>query len=69
MKKKFILAILIFLIISIFILAKFEYKKLFSGNNISKSDNTDILNISSYEATIEVEVFSNKNTNKYLIKQ
>ncbi|MCI8392343.1 MAG: hypothetical protein HFJ24_07450 [Clostridia bacterium] len=69
MKKKFILAILIFLIISIFILAKFEYKKLFSGNNISKSDNTDILNISSYEATIEVEVYSNKNTNKYLIKQ
>lgn len=69
MKKKFILIILIFLVISIFIFAKFEYKKLFSGNNISKSDKTDILNISSYEATIEVEVYSNKNTNKYVIKQ
>lgn len=69
MKKKVILIVLIFLIISVFIFAIFEYKKLFSGNNISKSDKTDILNISSYEATIEVEVYSNKNTNKYVIKQ
>ena len=69
MKKKIILAISIFLIIFIFIFIKFEYKRLFSGNTISKSDKTDILNISSYEATIEVEVYSNKNTNKYMIKQ
>lgn len=69
MKKKIIFIILIFLAIFIFIFVKSEYKKLFSGNNISKSDKTDILNISSYEATIEVEVYSNKNTNKYVIKQ
>lgn len=69
MKKKIILILLIFLAILITILAIFEYKKVVSGNNISKSDNTDILNISSYSANITVEVNSNKNTNKYIINQ
>lgn len=69
MKKKIIFIFLIILIILIIILAIFEYKKAVSGNNISKSDNIDILNISSYNANITVEVNSNKNTNKYIINQ
>jgi len=69
MKKKIILILLIFLAILIAILAIFEYKNIISGNNINKSDKTDILNISSYEANVTVEVNSNKNTNKYVINQ
>lgn len=69
MKKKIIIGSLIFFVVLIFILIKFEYKSAVSGNNISKSDINDILNISSYEALVEVQVYSNKNTNKYLMKQ
>lgn len=69
MKKKIIIGSLIFFAVLIFILVKFEYKDAVSGNNISKSDINDILNISSYEALVEIEVYSNKNSNKYLIKQ
>lgn len=69
MKKKIIFMLLIFSAILIFILVKFEYKNKVSGNNISKSDNTDILNISSYEANVTIEVKSNKNTNKYVANQ
>ena len=40
------------------------------GNNSSSQEIVDyILNISSYETQIEVEVKSNKNSNKYKIKQ
>ena len=40
------------------------------GNNSTSQEIVDyILNISSYEAKIEVEVKSNKNTNKYILKQ
>lgn len=40
------------------------------GNNSSSQDIVNyILNISSYEAQVEVEAKSNKNTNKYKIKQ
>lgn len=67
MKKKFIFFILIFLIILILILVKVEYKEINLGNNISS--NTDIFNISSYEAIAEIEVYSNKNTNKYIVNQ
>jgi len=69
--KKLIYIFICFLIFSLIILF-FYYKNLKTVNNISKS-NTDlknyILSISSYEATISVEVNSNKNTNKYIIKQ
>lgn len=45
-------------------------KKIKFGNNSSSQEIIDnILNISSYEAVIEVEINSNKNTNKYIIKQ
>ena len=61
-----ILAILIFLIF----FNKNEAKNLKIGNNSSNQEIVDyILNISSYEAIVEVEVQSNKNNNKYIIKQ
>lgn len=72
MKKKFfiiVFVLLMFLIFFIFIFSKSEYKSKISGNNISKSDNIDILNMSSYEAIVMVEVHSNKNINKYVMKQ
>ena len=45
-------------------------KNLKIGNTISSQEMiTDILNLKSYETEIEVEIKSNKNTNKYRIKQ
>ena len=52
----------------IYLLNKTNVKKI--GNNSTSQEIVDyILNISSYEAKIEVEVKSNKNTNKYILKQ
>lgn len=68
MKKKFIVIFFIlFLIIIIFVQS--AYKLSNSGNTINKSDVNNILNIQSYEAVIEVQINSNKNTNKYIISQ
>lgn len=70
-KKTFIILILIiFMIFLLFFLINYKTGKY--GNNISKS--TDdivryILNISSYEAEIEVTVESNKTINKYKMQQ
>lgn len=69
MKRKYIIVFLIIAIICIIIFLAFTYKLSNSGNNINKSDDNDILNIKSYEAVLEVEVYSNKNTNKYVIQQ
>ena len=45
-------------------------KNLKIGNNSTSQEIVDyILNISSYEAKVEVEVKSNKNSNKYILKQ
>lgn len=68
MNKKLIFGILIFFLILliVFIFLKTEYKGTYLGNNISE---IDILNISSYEATVEINVISNKNQNKYIMKQ
>ena len=45
-------------------------KKMKIGNNSSSQEIVNyILNISSYEARVEVEVKSNKNSNKYVLKQ
>ena len=68
---KWILIILIGSLI-LFFLIQFVYKTIQTGNNITKSSNDlieDILNISSYEAELEVTVNSNKTTNKYLLHQ
>ena len=72
MKKKtfFLFAIIIFLIIliSIFYINASKKSKIGHTNN-SQEIVENILNISSYNATIEVKVVSNKNENKYIIKQ
>ena len=71
--KKIFIAIIILLIIGIIIFLIFNnkwVKKSKIGNNSSSQEIVDyILNISSYSATIEVEVKSNKNENKYILKQ
>ena len=71
--KKIILIIAIVLAILITILIIFKNnsaKNLKVGNNSSSQEIVDyILNLNSYEAEIEVEVNSNKTTNKYVIKQ
>lgn len=71
--KKIFIAIIILFIIGIAIFLIFNnkaVKKSKIGNNSSSQEIVDyILNISSYTATIEVEVKSNKNENKYILKQ
>ena len=63
-----LVVILILAILIIFLSNKTNVKKI--GNNSTIQEIVDyILNISSYEAKIEVEVKSNKNTNKYILKQ
>lgn len=68
----FILSILIILFLLIFF-TKNNYKNLKLGNNMSNKNIEEIeeyiLNISSYEAKVEMIVNSNKNTNKYIILQ
>ena len=74
--KKIIIISTIILIILILIFTIFKicnYKNTKMGNNISDKTLEEIenyiLNISSYDAEIEVSVESNKNTNKYILKQ
>lgn len=73
MKSKGILilaAIIILIIAIIFII--FNYKNLKTGNTINKSEEdivNDILNISSYNAIMEIEVQTNKNKTKYIVEQ
>ena len=74
--KKFlfiILAIAILLVVISIIFSKKSYETINIGNNNLNKTLEEvedyILNIKSYTATIEVTVNSNKNSNKYLIKQ
>ena len=74
MKNKIILFLIILIIliaIGLFIFFNNKGTKNFKiGNNTSSQEIVDyILNINSYEAVIEVDVKSNKNENKYKIKQ
>lgn len=71
-KKVFIILIVVILILAIFF--GFFYKKTVkvfkSGNNKTSQEIVDyILGISSYEVKVTVEVNSNKNNNKYILKQ
>lgn len=75
-KTKIIIAIcLILLIVSLvlYFFFKNDNKNLNFGNNLSNKTLAEIeeyiLNISSYEAEVEVQVESNKNQTKYLLKQ
>ena len=72
MKKKYWLILLIIILIGIIVLIfyKNRVKDLKIGNNKNSQEIVDyILNLSSYEAQVTVNVTSNKNTNKYILKQ
>ena len=74
MNKKKIFIFLVILIIIAVILVTIFSKKMSKTQKIGKNSSSQdivnyILDISSYEATIEVEVKSNKNSNKYILKQ
>lgn len=66
-----IIVILILLVVIFFLIFNRNTAKNYKiGNNSTSQEIVNyILNISSYEAQIEIEVKSNKNTNKYIIKQ
>ena len=71
MKKEYWLILLI-VIISVggIIFYKNSVKDLKNGNNKTSQEIVDyILNISSYEVQVTVDVTSNKNNNKYILKQ
>ena len=72
MKKKYylILLFIIFIISVGFIFYKNSIKNLKIGNNKNSQETVDyILNLSSYEAEVTVNITSNKNSNKYILKQ
>ena len=72
MKKKYWLILLILIIISVcgLIIFKKCVKNDKVGNNKKSQEIVDyILNLSSYETQITVTVTSNKNSNKYILKQ
>ena len=77
-KKPIIIVLILFLIVLMIYFFINKNNKLFNknfniGNNITNKSIQEIeeyiLNISSYEADLEVTVQSNKNTNKYILKQ
>ena len=72
MKKKTIL-ITVLIITLIIIISIFTYIFLKKGNNISNKSDEDkvenILNIKGYNATLEIEVQTNKNKTKYVVEQ
>ena len=66
----FVIVIIIGIVCCLIFFPKKTAKNLKIGNNTSSQEIVDyILNISSYETKVEVEVQSNKNQNKYMIKQ
>lgn len=71
MKKKYWLILLIIVIVAGgIIFYKNRVKDLKSGNNKTSQEIVDyILNISSYEVQVTVTVTSNKNSNKYILRQ
>ena len=74
-RKKLVVIICLIIISLIFIIffTKNNYKNFKTGNNMSNKNIEEIeeyiLNISSYEATIQITIESNKNTNKYVLFQ
>lgn len=72
--KKIIICLILMVILAVSIFFIFFHKNtakvLKTGNNMSSQEVVDyFLNISSYEATVTVEVNSNKNSNKYILNQ
>ena len=61
---------IIFLIVILLFISKNMTRKSKIGNNMNSQEIVDyILNINSYSATANIQVNSNKNNNKYIIKQ
>lgn len=75
MNKKKIIITVVIIIVLIFIIffIKNNYKKSEFGNNITNKSIEEIenyiLNISEYDAELEIEIQSNRNTNKYTVHQ
>lgn len=72
MKKTKLVKIVLLIFIIIFFLIFFlknNYKNIKVGNNSIEEVEEYILNISSYEAKLELNVKSNKSTNRYIILQ
>lgn len=71
MKKKYWIILLVIIIAIVIIFFSKNTAKVFkNGNNKNSQEIVDyILNISSYSVNITVEVSSNKNHNKYILKQ
>lgn len=69
--KKIIIVLVVLIFLILFLLFRNSMSKnLKIGNNSTSQEIVNsILNINSYETKIEVEVKSNKNSNKYIIKQ
>lgn len=69
-KKIFFIVILILLIIFGIFIFRNVIKKRKNGNNMNSQEIVDyILNVKKYKAEILVQVNSNKNKNKYILKQ
>ena len=73
MKNKkcfYLIGVILLIIILLVLIFKNTTKKSINGNNMNSQEIVDyVLNINSYKAQITVQVNSNKNTNKYIIKQ
>lgn len=71
MKKKYwIILLFVVLVIGGIFFYKNRVKNLKIGNNKTSQEIVDkILNISSYEVKVTINVTSNKNSNKYILKQ
>lgn len=69
-KKIFYIIVVILLIILGVFIYKNMIKKSKIGNNMSSQEIVDyILNVTSYKSNVTIQVNSNKNTNKYILKQ
>lgn len=76
MKKKksrkylYLIGIVLLIIILIIFISKNRVRNSKNGNNMNSQEIVDcILNVKSYKAQVTVQVNSNKNNNKYILKQ
>ena len=73
MKNKkyfYLIGVVLLIIILLVLIFKNTTKNSINGNNMNSQEIVDyILNINSYKAQVTIQVNSNKNTNKYVIKQ
>lgn len=73
MKNKkifYLIGVILLIIILLVLIFKNTTKNFKNGNNMNSQEIVDyILSINSYKAQVTVQVNSNKNTNKYILKQ